>query len=244
MATLAAPKGVRPFSVSQPFFVKLAWALSIIIVMSFAQNAALGRVDIPRVPVWVHLHGVAMLAWLGLFITQNRLAAAGKLTQHRALGRWAILLVAILFALTCLTAIMGVAMKRFPPFFEAPFFLALALGEAVAFAGLVWAAIAARRDTEMHRRLMTGATIVLLEPAFGRVLPMPLLGGELGEWIIMGLQLAIVAVIAWHDRRTLGQIHRGTAWVAGVIAAVHVLAWLAAGAGPVHMLTAWVAGIA
>jgi len=242
MATLAAAPAGASYSASQPFFVRLAWVLSLIIVFGFVQNAALGRVNIPAIPVWVHLHGLAMIAWLALFITQNRLAASGNLALHRKLGWIGAVLVVAIVALGSFTTVMSLALHRYPPFFSAPFFLSLALLGVLAFGGLVLAGIARRRDTETHRRLMAGSVIVILEPAFGRILPAPLLGGELTEWVVMAIQLGFVAAIARHDRRTLGQVHPATIAVGAVAVGVHVLISLASRTAPVIALAGHITG--
>lgn len=229
MASVAtAPRPAADYAASQGFFVKVAWILAGIIVVAFAQNAAMGRVDIPRVPVWVHFHGILMLAWLGLFITQNRLAQRGDLARHRRLGRIGAVLVCAIMLLAWYTGAMSLALHRSPPFFTPSYFLALTVIDSLAFAGLVLAGVARRRDTELHRRLITGGTIVILEPAFGRLLPMPLLGGETGEWVIMLIQLGFVAAIAWQDRRSHGRVLPVTLTVAGVIVAAHCLVSLLA----------------
>lgn len=242
MATVAAAPASASYSASQPFFVRLAWILSAIIVVGFAQHAALGRVDIPKIPVWVHLHGLLMLSWLGLFITQNRLAASGNLAVHRKLGWLGAFLVCAIVGVACFAGVMSLALHRFPPFFTAPYFLALTLTDTMAFGGLVLAGITNRRDTEIHRRLIMGGTIVILEPAFGRLLPAPLIGGELTEWIIMGIQLAVVGAIALNDRKTLGRVHPATFSVALVIALSHVLITLASQSAPVIALAHRIAG--
>ncbi len=238
MATIAEETPRISYRQSQPFFVRMAWILAIIIVIGFAQNAALGRVDIPAVPVWVHVHALLMLGWLGLFVTQNRLAASGNLRLHRKLGWSAAFLVCAIVGIACFTGVMSLALHRIPPFFSAPYFLALTLVDTLAFGGLIMAGIANRRDTETHRRLMMGGTIVILEPAFGRLLPMPIIGGETGEWITMVIQLGFVAAIALHDRRTLGRIHPATVSVGVVIALAHVTIAVAAHSGPVIALAA------
>jgi len=242
MATMAAAPAGASYSASQPFFVKLAWVLSLIIVFGFAQNAALGRVNFPAVPYWVHLHGLAMLAWLALFITQNRLAASGNLALHRKLGWVGAGLVLVIVALGSFTTVMSLALHRFPPFFSPPFFLSLALLGVLTFGALVIAAIAKRRDTETHRRLMAGSVIVILEPAFGRLLPAPLIGGELTEWIVMAIQLGFVAVIARHDKRTLGRVHPATITIGAVAVGVHVLISLASRTAPVIALAQHITG--
>src|SRR3546814_9908486 len=69
-----------------------------------------------------------------------------------------------------LTGIASLVLNRFPPFFTPPHFLALTVTESLVFGAMVAWAIRRRRATDWHRRLMIGATIVILEPALGRLL--------------------------------------------------------------------------
>jgi hypothetical protein len=88
---------------------------------------------------------------------------------------------------------------------------------------------------------MIGATIVILEPALGRLLPMPLMTG----WadIPVGLiQLAVVGIIALHDRRTLGAVHPATKAVATIVIVVRIAIYLLGLAPPVAALAAKLAG--
>lgn len=242
MATAFADQASGSYTADQPFFVRMAWILSAIIVVGFAQHAALGRVDIPAVPVWVHIHGLAMIAWLALFITQNRLAASGNIALHRKLGWTGAFLACAIVGLGSFAGVMALALGRTPPFFTDPFFLALTQIGVIAFGGLVLTGVVNRRDTETHRRLMIGSTIVILEPAFGRLLPMPIIGGDTGEWIIMAIQLGFVSAIALHDRKVLGRIHPATATVGVVVALAHVLVMMASRSAPVIALAADIAG--
>jgi hypothetical protein len=226
MATVASD-GTASFAngknylADQAYFTKYSVILVLIILFGFAQFALRGFVDVSAAPVWVHAHGVMMLLWLGLFVSQNLLIQRGAIKYHRKLG-WFSLLVAIgLVALTCFTGYMAVALGRQPPFFTGPYFFALVYVEAIVFLAMIIWAITKRKDTQWHRRLMFGATIVILEPAFGRLLPLPLLG-DWGEWLIMLVQLGFVWLIARHDRRILGRVHPATLAISVIVIAVHV----------------------
>lgn len=225
MAT--APVDTASAAASDPrFFARLAMIVAAVIVFGFAQNAALGRVDIPRVPLAIHAHALVMLAWLGLFAMQGRLAAQGPIALHRRLG-WAGLVLACLIPVVSIHAgNTSLAYHRVPPFFSPGFFLALTYVQSLGFAGQVVAGIALRRRTDWHRRLIAGGTIVLLNPALGRVVPMPLLGGELGGWVILVFQLGVVAVIARHDRATTGQVHPATLTIGGILLLIPALVGL------------------
>lgn len=195
------------------FWQRMAIGLAVFIIFGFLQFALRGFVDPVAAPWWVHLHGVAMLAWLGLLVVQPTLETRGNLGLHRRLGWAGAALATLIAVLGVYTGLASLVLHRFPPFFSPPYFLALTFVEAVTFGLVVMAAIRKRRDTERHRRLMIGATIVILEPALGRLLPMPLMIG----WsdIPVGLiQLSVVGIIALHDRRTLGHIHPATKAVA------------------------------
>lgn len=209
----------------------MAIGLALFIVFGFAQFALRGMVDVPKVPWWVHAHGVAMLAWLGLLIVQPRLIARGDHAKHRLLGWAGAGLAATIVVLACFVGAASVAMGRQPPFFSPPYFLALVWIEAIVFGTLVALAIQRRRATDWHRRLMIGATIIILEPALGRLLPMPLMVGW-SDLPIAALQLGVVGLIAMHDRKTIGSIHPATKWVAVAIVATRVAVPLIAMAPP------------
>lgn len=246
MATLApeiAPEGLTAsgYAADQPFFVRLAYVLAGLTMGGFVLNAAMGRVDIPAIPPWIHLHAVAMTAWLALFVAQNRLAASGNLKLHRRLGWVGAFLVCAIVGLTCFSGVMAVALHRQPPFFSPPFFLALTQVEALGFAGMVYAGIVNRRDTQTHRRLMFGATIIAADPGISRILPMPLLG-PWGPWLSLVVQLGFIAAMALHDRKLLGRVHPGTFSAGLVVVLSHVVVALAARSGPVISLAERIGG--
>ena len=210
------------FADDQPFFTKMALAVAILIVFGFVQFSLRGMVDWRTVPPKVHIHGIAMLAWLGVFVTQNWLAQRGDFALHRRLGRVSAILVAFLVVLGCAVGITALRIHAVPPFFTNAYFLALTQVEAVVFGGVVAAAILRRDDVQWHRRLMLGATIFVTEPALGRLLPMPFLGAW-GGWLEVVFQLAIAAVLIAHDRRVLGRVHAATLTVIAVLVGGHAV---------------------
>ncbi|ASK89968.1 adenylate cyclase [Sphingorhabdus sp. SMR4y] len=217
----SAAQPAAGFARDQQFFVRMSIVLAAVIVFGFAQFSARGMVDLPAVPVWVHLHAVLMLAWLGLLVAQNLLVQRGNIALHRKIGWFGGVLALTICASGFYTGYMAVRLQRFPSFFDNSYFLALTFVELVVFAAMVEWAIVLRRQTQWHRRIMTGATIIALEPAFGRLLPMPLLGGW-GEWIILIIQLLFVAILARHDRTIAGAIHPATLASGVIVTAVHV----------------------
>lgn len=223
MATVA-PSSLKPaerYRADQAFFLRLAIGICVFIVFGFVQWTARGFVDVGAVPIWVHLHGAVMIAWLTLFVTQNALANSGALALHRKLG-WAGLVLALLLApLAAYTGQMAVTLGRVPPIFTGPYFLALTHIEGAAFSAMVLWAIAVRRQTEWHRRLMLASLVIIMEPALGRLLPVPLLG-QWTEWVIAAVQLATLGIAMRHDLKFSGRIHPALWCGAAAVMATHL----------------------
>lgn len=232
----AAAQPTASYLADQRFFTRLSLALAVVIVFGFLQWALRGFVAPLATPIWIHLHGIAMLGWLGILVLQNRLAECGNLALHRQLGRASLVLVTAITGLGIFAGRMALAMHRVPPFFSDAYFLALTHVEVIVFAAVVTAAIALRRHTQWHRRLMIGATIILMEPALGRLLPMPLLGQTLGGWLEAGLQLGFLGILARHDHKMLGRMHPATLLAMAIIVGVHALIQTLAGTRSIAVL--------
>ena len=226
---------------AEPFWHRMAIGLAVFIVFGFLQFALRGFVDPVAAPFWVHVHGVAMLAWLALLIAQPTLVSRNNLALHRQLGRIGGLLAIFITLLGIFTGIASLMLGRFPPFFTPPYFLALTVTESLVFGAMVAWAIRRRRATDWHRRLMIGATIVILEPALGRLLPIPLMG-PWAEPAVALCQLAVVAIVAAYDRRSRGVVHPATWAVAAVVIATRVAISLLAMTPPVIALAERLAG--
>lgn len=206
----------------QPFFSRLTIALAVFIVFGFAQWSLRGFVSISATPVWVHAHGAFMILWLVVAVVQNLLAERRQFKVHRQLGWVAMIVVAGIGTFGSMTGIQALAMHRVPPFFTNAYFLALTHIEVGLFVCTVLWAVALRRTTQWHRRLMVAATVLLMEPALGRLLPMPLLG-DMGEWIALLFQLVPIGILARHDRSTNGAVHPATLSGGAIVIGSHCL---------------------
>lgn len=211
----------------QTFFTRMAIGLALFILIGFVQWSLRGYVSLRTTPWWVHVHGAFMVSWLGIFATQNILAERGAFHFHRQLGWAAMGVVAGIVIFGIAAGLQALALHRTPPFFSNAYFLALTNLGIVIFAGTVAWAVSLRHDTQWHRRLMFGATILLMEPALGRLLPMPLLG-DAGEWLVLAIQLATIGILAWHDLSVLRAIHPATLSTAAIAITSHVAVTLLA----------------
>lgn len=213
---------IRPGLDDQPFFTRMAIGITAFIALGFLQWSLRGFVSVGSTPWWVHAHGVFMVLWLLIFVTQNVLAGRGAFELHRQIGWAAMLIVAGTGIFGSAAGIQAIALHRVPPFFTNAYFLALTQVQIALFVGTVAWAVVQRHHTQWHRRLMLGATVLLMEPALGRLLPMPLLG-DMGEWLALAVQLVPIAMLAWHDRSIIGAVHPATLSAAVILIGSHVV---------------------
>jgi len=205
--------GASPETRERRFFVIMAFVFAATIIAGFGSWSLRGMVVYP-VPPLVHLHGAIFLSWLALFITQTSLMQQRATKLHRRVGWFSLLLASAMVVIGTLTALESVALKRVPPFFPEGIFLALSFIELFCFAALVIAAIAMRRRTDWHRRLMLGSMFMLMGPAWGRVLPMMALGPFGGLVIMAILLVGYLGVAVCFDLYNRGRLHPAYAIVA------------------------------
>jgi len=241
-ASTAPVRTGRGYMADQRFFTRFAIFLAVFILFGFIQFELRGFVDVRTVPAFLHLHGGLMVSWLGMFVLQSVLISRSQVQLHRTLGWVTVALAAAIVVVGSYTGLHAIALGIAPPFFTPAFFLALNQIDIAAFALIVVLAVVTRKQVQWHRRLMIGTGFVIAEPALGRLLPVPLLGQTWGEMLALVIQLAMLAVIARHDRKQLGQIHPATLVVAGVLVGSHLLIEIASRLPVTAQLAASIAG--
>jgi hypothetical protein len=198
----------------------MAIVMALTIVAGFSLQAATGRSTFGAPPL-VHLHAFIFFGWVVLFVSQNLLVTRGSIALHRRLGwvgaGWA-------SAMVVVGTYTTVAMTRnaATPFFFLPaYFLVMNILSILCFGGLVILAISMRKQTEWHRRFMFCAMAILTGPAFGRLLPMPLLV-PYAEWGVFAAVMLwpLIAIVA--DRRRRGHVHPAMWWGSATIILMQV----------------------
>jgi hypothetical protein len=216
MATLAhQPEVPAPRVGDEGFFLRGAIVMTLVIVSGFSLQYLMGRSTFAA-PLRVHLHAWAFMGWVGIYLMQNIFVATGRMNLHRRLGwvaaAWLVPMIVMGFVVTVAIVRLG----HVPFFFRPAQFLIFDPVTVLAFAGLTIAAIVMRRRTEWHRRLHFCGMSMLLIPAFGRLLPMPLLQ----PW---GFEAAFVAALlfpltgAGADVRRSGAVHPAWRWGMGTM---------------------------
>lgn len=195
--------------------------ITLLIVAGFLVQLLMGRSSFGA-PPYVHLHALLFFGWVFLFLTQVWLATKGSLSLHRRLGwlglLWAMAMVVVGISTTALTVRRGMT----PFFFQPGYFLVMNSLSIIAFATLTGAAIAKRRQTDWHRRLMLCGMALLTGPAWGRLLPLPLMIPWAGWGPFVAVMLIPLAGMIADKRRT-GHVHPAWLWGIAVIVGAQLL---------------------
>lgn len=195
--------------------------MALVVFAGFSLQLAMGRSSFAS-PLIVHAHAIVFMGWVVLYVVQNALVARGSIALHRRLGwigaGWIVAMVVLGTAVTVRLVRLGHAPFFFPP----ALFLVMNPLLILSFAGLTAAAIVQRRRTDWHRRLHYAGMALLLGPAFGRLLPMPLLIPYAYEVDFLAVLIfPIIGIVA--DWRRTGAVHPAWWWGLGVIVGSTVL---------------------
>ncbi len=238
MATIF-PGEVRARS-DDRFFMTSALVMAAVVVAGFGLQFAMGRSTFAAPPL-VHLHAIVFMGWVAIYVAQHWLAATGHVEGHKTLGWVASVWTIAMVVLGILVTVMMVRRGGAPFFFQPAYFLVMNPASILTFAALTGAAIVNRRRTAWHKRLHFCGMAVLLGPAIGRLLPMPLLIPHADEWVFAVLILfPIAGMLA--DRRRSGRVHRawfyGLGTIAAMQAAINLVTFGPAGAALYGAVTA------
>lgn len=243
MATLAVGHGRG--SAERLFYTGVAVAMFAAVFLGFARSFFLRpwfpEVPAPTEPVFF-VHGVAFTAWLVLLVAQPALVAAHRTDLHRKLGWTGAGLAAAMVALGTFGALVaarrptGFVGISLPPLQ----FLAVPLFDMALFAAFVALAVAKRRDSQSHKRLMMLASVNLLAAGIAR---WPFAMMQAGPPMFFGLSdLFIVALVAW-DLASRGRLHPVTLWGGLAIVVSQPLRLVLSGTGTWMAFAGWAVGL-
>ena len=215
-ATSVAPQPRRFGQVWNSFYVWISLVMAAVIVGGFARTVPGDFLDTPALPLLLHVHGAVFTLWVLLFVTQTAFIARGSLQLHRRVGWVGVGLAAAMVVMGVAATLFAVRYHAIPSFFPPTVFLVMNLIGILAFGGLVAAGVALRHRREWHKRLMLCATISILGPGLGRLLPMPSFGAA-APLVMFGaiLSFAVAGIVA--DLVARGRVHPAYFWGTGVI---------------------------
>jgi hypothetical protein len=222
------------------FYVGIALAIAITVFAGFAPTYYL-RTYYHSTPLGGlrHLHGVVFTAWVLLFLTQATLVSGGRVALHRRLGVVGAVLATLMVMIGTTTAIVQTSEGRSPLGVPPLSFLAVPFFDMVVFTGLVAAGLWHRRRADIHKRLLTLATISLLAAPIARLPFGARMVGLPGVFALA--DLFIVACIVY-DLATLRRVHPATLWGGLAIVISQPLRLAISGTGVWLGFASWVTG--
>jgi hypothetical protein len=217
-AAIVRPEPVRVLPARENrFFATLAIVMALVVVAAFSTQLAMGRSTFGS-PLRVHVHAIAFMGWVALFVAQSNFASHGAMALHRPLGWFSLAWIALMTGAASWVIVMMARNGTVPFFFTPQQFLITDPLVLVVFIGLTAWAITMRRKTEWHARLHICAMAALMGPAFGRLLPMPLMIPYAFEAAALaGVMFPIAGMI--HDLRRRGKVHPAWAYGTAILVA-------------------------
>ena len=212
------PRAVRP---DRALFVVGSVLVLVIVFAGFAPTFYLkGLFSAPPLSNLLLVHGLVMSTWVALLVVQIALAEFGRTDLHRRLGVAGVG-VAVLVVVIGTAAALDAGRRGFSPAPQVTplMFLAIPLVDLLVFSILVGTAVAKRRKSATHKRLMLLATVSMLTPAVAR-LPIDALK-QVGLSAFFGVTIACVLLVVAIDTVRHRRLHPAFGWGAAlVIAAV------------------------
>lgn len=174
-ATITNPRAKPPraaHQVGRRFYLIMALLMAAVFVAGFSTTVPGDFSPSPGLPLLLHIHGAVFTLWVLVFVAQPAFVARGSLKLHRQVGMFGAVLAGAMVVMGLAATFYAVRYHRVPSFFPPSIFLVMNGIGILVFGGLVAGGVALRRKAEWHKRLMLCATVSILGPGLGRLLPM------------------------------------------------------------------------
>jgi hypothetical protein len=212
MTNAAAVRATLPIErwKDRAFYIGMSLAVIAAIFRGFARSYFL-RSHYFSTPLALitKVHGAVFLSWAVLLLVQTVLVARRRTDLHRRLGVVGAVLAGAMVVVGAAIAIVSLRYNFAHGNLGALSFFAIPVGDMVVFPILVAAALAWRRWTEVHKRLMLLATISVLDAAVARWPLAIMANGPIAFFAVTDLY--IVAGVVF-DVASRGRAHPAYLW--------------------------------
>lgn len=223
------------------FYLIISLAMAAVFVAGFSRTVPGDFAPSPGLPLLLHVHGAVFTLWVLLFVAQPTFIARGSLALHRKVGMLGAFLAAAMVVMGLAATVFAINVNRVPPFFPPAIFLVMNTIGILVFGGLVAGGVALRRKADWHKRLMLCATVSILGPGLGRLLPMPDFGAT-APLVMFGAIALFAFAGPVMDLIVRKRIHPAYVWGVGAILISMVLIGPLAFAPPTQVLLEMVQG--
>jgi hypothetical protein len=202
--------------VGRRFYLIMSLLMAAVFVAGFSTTVPGDFAPSPGLPLLLHVHGAIFTLWVLLFVTQPTLVARGSLKLHRKVGYLGAGLAVAMVVMGLAATLFAIRYDRVPPFFPPGVFLVMNGLGIVLFGVLVAAGVRLRRKAEWHKRLMLCATVSILGPGLGRLLPMESFGPA-APLVMFGVIAAFAFAGPVVDLVVTRRVHPAYLWAVGAI---------------------------
>jgi hypothetical protein len=209
--------GRRPIgAVGRRFYLVMSLLMAAVFVAGFSTTVPGDFSPTPGLPILLHVHGAVFTCWVLLFVAQPAFVMRGSVALHRKVGLIGAGLAAAMVVMGLAATFLALRINMVPPFFPRGVFLVMNSIGILVFGALVAAGVALRHKAEWHKRLMLSATVSILGPGLGRLLPMSSFGAAAP--LVM---FAVIAAFAFAgpiaDMIVRRRVHPAYFWAVGAI---------------------------
>ena len=233
----------RAVSKTRPaFYLILSLVMAAVIIGGFSRTVPDDFTASPSLPVLLYVHGTIFSLWVVLLVIQPALIFRGSIRLHRRLGLVGAVLAAAMVVMGLTATFSAVHDNLVPAFFPPAIFLAMNTLGILVFGALVTAGVKLRRQADWHRRLMLCATVSILGPGVGRLLPMGSFG-HAAPMVMFGVIMLFALAGPAYDLLTRGRVHAAYLWGVGIIMTSMLITGPVAFSPPTQALLAWIHSI-
>ncbi|MEO6285728.1 MAG: hypothetical protein ABIN80_31360 [Dyadobacter sp.] len=197
------------------FFVSMAILFPILVALGFVPDYQLIASGQIKVHWFLHVHGLIMTAWLGIFLAQSLLVANGNVKRHRQLGQTGFILGILVWISLVIITVRALIVNN-PPEADGQFDILFIQLQGMVLFGLffAWGMWIRKKNAAAHKRLLFLATAILLQAAVDRIRFLPGLQNALYiRFLYLDLLLIPLFVYDWIS---LKRIHLMT-WFGSVL---------------------------
>ncbi len=206
------------------FFVGFAGVLLLVVLIGFSPTLYLRAFfDVPDMPTYVLVHGAILTVWFVWFFIQTSLVAVHRTHLHRRLGiigvgiGVAVIVAGGMVSLGLVPRLSSLGRDVEANIAQHAVIVWGNLGQLIPFCVFLTLAIANRRKSEIHKRLMLLSSISIIGPALARVGRIPML--RVSESFVVnesvfafgGLLMLLLALVV-HDAVVNKRLHSVTMW--------------------------------
>lgn len=224
------------------FYLILSLVMAAVIIGGFSRTVPDDFHASPSLPVLLYVHGAIFSLWVVLLVVQPALIFRGSIRLHRRLGLAGAVLAAAMVVMALTATFLAIHDNFVPSFFPPAIFLAMNTLGILVFGALVTAGVKLRRQSDWHRRLMLCATVSILGPGVGRLLPMDSFG-HFAPMVMFGVIMLFALAGPVYDLFTRGRVHAAYLWGVGIIMISMLITGPVAFSPPTRALLAWIHSI-